>query len=93
MMTEEESNDEGGLVRHRQSWRSDDFNKLMDHLDEGKKESLAKNHQEGEIVDRAPPPKAKTWMIANAPQVQTTENSSRYGENDIEGEFDSDAEV
>jgi len=66
----------------------------MDHLDEGKKESLAKNCQEGEIVDRVLSPKAKTWMIANAPQEQTTENSSAYGENDIiEVEFDFDAEA
>ncbi|XP_065907259.1 uncharacterized protein [Dysidea avara] len=91
MMTEEESDDEGGFVRHRQSWRSDDFNKLMDHLDKGRKESLAKNRQEGEIVERAPPPKAKTWMITNAPQSLTTESSSGCGDNDyVEDGIESD---
>ncbi|XP_065907458.1 uncharacterized protein [Dysidea avara] len=93
MMTEEESDDDGGFVRHRQSWRSDEFNDLMEHLDKGKKETLAKNRRDGEIVERAPPPYAEMWMIANcsAGQLQTTESNSSSSDNGMNELVDSDA--
>ena len=85
MMTEEETDGEGGFVRHRQSWRSDDFNNLMDHLDEGRKETLTKNRKEGEIVEREPPSKAKTWMIANGSQ-KAKESISESGDDEVDSD-------
>lgn len=65
MMTEEETGAEDNYVRHRQNWRSLNFNKLMDKLDEAKSDrSLAKKRVIGDDVDCPTPPNAKKWMIA-----------------------------
>lgn len=39
MMTEEESEEEKGFVHHRQSWRSDVFNRFMDKLDSSRNQT------------------------------------------------------
>ena len=65
MMTEEETGSEDNYIRHRQSWRSSKFNRLMDKLDGPAKNirSLAKKRDDGVIVIRSPPTIAKEWMI------------------------------
>ena len=63
MMTEEESEEEKGFVRHRQSWRSNVFNRFMDKLDNRRNQkTLAKPRELGEQVERLPPICVKKWM-------------------------------
>ena len=55
MMTEEESKEEKGFVQHRQSWRSDVFNRFINKLDSSQNQkTLAKPHELGEQVKRMP---------------------------------------
>ena len=46
MMSEEEEDDNGTFIRHRYAWRSDNFNRFIDKLEEriakNSKKSLAK---------------------------------------------------
>ena len=64
MMTEEETGTEDNYIRHRQSWRSSNFNKFMDKIDEKKNvKSLARQRQLGDEINRSPPSAAKSWMI------------------------------
>ena len=63
MMTEEESEEEKGFVRHRQSWRSNVFNRFIDKLDNSRNQNtLAKLRELGEQVERLPPICVKKWM-------------------------------
>ena len=76
MMTEEESEEEKGFVRHRQSWRSDVFNRFMDKLDSSRNQkTLAKPRELGEQVERMPPICVKKWMTEGR-----MENSIEYNE-------------
>lgn len=67
MMTEEETGPEENYIRHRQTWRSSSFNKLIDKIDQKKNsKSLARQRQIGEEVARSPPAAAKAWMISTS---------------------------
>ena len=75
MMTEEESKEEKGFVRHRQSWRSNVFNKFMDRLDSSRNQkTLAKPRELGEEVERLPPICVKKWMTEGSMENSTEDN-------------------
>lgn len=77
MMTEEETGTENNYIRHRQSWRSNRFNLLMEKLDGSKNvRSLAKQREVGETVFRSPPIIAMKWML-NASDTQETDHSDQ----------------
>ena len=66
MMTEEETGSDNDYIRHRQSWRSQNFNALMDKLDEAKSgRTLAKQRKLGDNIVRPSPPSAKKWMLVH----------------------------
>ena len=68
MMTEEESEEEKGFVRHRQSWRSNVFNRFMDKLDSSRNQKTLAKPRELEQVERMLPICVKKWMIERSIQ-------------------------
>lgn len=78
MMTEEETGTENNYICHRQSWRSNKFNRLMEKVDGSKNvRSLAKQREVGGTVIRSPPTIAKKWMLnaSDSDDTQETEQS------------------
>ena len=71
MMSEEEEEGDS-FIRHRPSWRSEEFNKFFDMLDERysekdpKTKAKAFSQKLGEVVLRDPPVpiSAELWMIS-----------------------------
>jgi hypothetical protein len=64
MMTEEETGTENNYIRHRQSWRSSKFNRLMENLDESRDTRTLARQREAEapLICQAPS-NAKKWMV------------------------------
>lgn len=79
MMTEEETGEDDNYIRRRQSWRSTNFNRLIDALDASctMTKSMAKPRQIGAPTVNPPPSSAKKWMVS----VQNTDQDE---EDDIE---------
>ena len=69
MMTEEEIGEEDSYIRRCQSWRSANFNRLIDALDASCKstKSLAKRREVGAPTISSPPSTAKRWTISVNP--------------------------
>ena len=91
MMSEEEEDDNGTFIRHRYAWRSDNFNRFIDKLEEciakNSKKSLAKNRTYGDTLNTPPPLHAHEWMKGgtaannNSPQSDEIFSSSDETEN------------
>ena len=91
MMSEEEEDDNGTFIRHRYAWRSDNFNRFIDKLEEriakNSKKSLAKNRTYGDTLNTPPPLHAHEWMKGgtaannNGPQSDEIFSSSDETEN------------
>ena len=69
MMSDEETLDNKNLKRRRPSWRSSEFNELMDELDQ-RSESNSKHPRKNRVIGTPlkndPPTNAKEWMLIRA---------------------------